>query len=142
MDRYLYIKSNDSDSYFSDNQVYRFKVHLNVPLPLHGMWKVALTEFYAEEKAKPKSKTNSIYIYTDICKESIVHGKEQPLLRRLEKTTQTGWDYMLDTLYYLPIVKTEVREFQIFIKGEDGSFASDLKEPLHLTLHFKPYPFY
>ena len=143
MDKYLYIKSDESDAYFSDNQVYRFKIHLDLPLSLNGSWKVALTEFYAADDSKSKSKTaDALYIYTDLCKESIVHGTEQPVLRRLEKTKGNNWKYMFETPYYLPVKRKEVREFQIYIKLEDGAYASDLKAPLHLTLHLKQYPFY
>ena len=82
MERYLYIQSDESDDYFSDNEVYRFKVHLNLPLMLNGNWKLALTEFYAVDDSKLRSKTvDTLYIYTDLCNESIVHGEEQPLLR-------------------------------------------------------------
>ena len=142
MDRYLYIQSDESNAYFSDNKVYRFKVHLNLPLMLDGNWKVALTEFHVTDDSKSRTKTvENLYIYSDLCKESIVHGAELPLLRRLDKNKKNGWDYMLDAPYYLPVKRKEVREFLIYIKQEDGTYASDLKEPLHLTLHLKHYPF-
>lgn len=143
MDKYLYIKSDESNAYFSDNEVYRFRIHLNKPLTLHGSWKVALTEFYAFDDTKSKTNTTSaLYVYSDLCKECIVHGEEQPLLRRLDKNKKNSWDYTLDSTYYLPVKRKEVREFQIYIKRGDGTYASDLKSPLHLTLHLKPYPFY
>ena len=142
MDRYIYIRSDESDVYFSDNQVYRFKVHLNLPLSLHGIWKVALTEFYAIDESKSKTKTtDALYIYTDLCKESIVHGVEQPLLRRLDKNKKNSYDYMFDVPYYLPVKSKELREFQIYIKQADGSYPSDLKSPLYVTLHLKQYLF-
>lgn len=141
MERYVYIRSDESKAYFSDNQVYRFKVHLNSPLSLNGTWRVALTEFYASENSKLKSADDVLYIYTDLCKESIVHGAEQPLLRRLEKNNERGWDYILDTPYYVPVKKTEAREFLIYIKSSSDTLATELKEPVYLTLHFKQYPF-
>ena len=142
-DRYLYVKSDESNAYFSDNTAFRFKVHLKLPLILHGKWKVALTEFYAQEVSKSKTKDiNALYIYTDLCKESIVHGEEQPLLRRLDKNSRNGWDYIIDSPYYLPLKRKELIEFQIYIRLDSGEFASELKSPLHLTLHLKQYPFY
>ena len=84
MKRYLYIRSDESTTYFSDNKVYRFKVHLSSPLSLNGNWRVhmALTEFRAVEDSKSKLKSVEVlYIYSDICKESIEHGVEQLLLR-------------------------------------------------------------
>jgi len=141
MEKYIHVQSSDSDAYFSDNEVYRFKVHLSLPLTLRGFWKVALTEFYASHAEKVKHNIDFLYIYSDLCKESIVHGHEQPLLRRLSKNTDQGWIYNLESPYYLPIKKNEVREFQVFIKLGTGEFATDLIQPLHLTLHLKQYPF-
>ena len=142
MERYLYIRSDESTAYFSDNKVYRFKVHLSLSLSLNGIWRLALAEFRTVEDSKSKLKSvDVLYIYSDICKESIVHGVEQPLLKRLVKNKRKSWEYLLETLYYLPVKKKELREFQIYIKAADGTFASDLKEPLHLTLHLKQYPF-
>ena len=142
MERYLYIRSDESNAYFSDNKVYRFKVHLSLPLSLNGNWRVALTEFRAVDDSRSKMKpVDDLYIYSDICKESIVHGVEQPLLRQLTKNKPQMWDYLLETPYYLPVKKKELREFQIYIKAADGTFVSELKEPVHLTLHLKQYPF-
>ena len=143
MERYIYVKSNESDKYFSDNKVCRFKVHLSLPLTLDGKWKVALTEFYASNQVRSRKKeTGALYIFTDLCKESIVHGVEQPLLRRLNMNATDAWDYSMDSPYYLPVKKREVREFEIYIKSEDDNFASNLQDPLNLTLHLKQYPFF
>lgn len=146
MDRYVYIKSDDSNSYFSNNKVFRFKVHFKLPLLLHGFWKVGLTELHVKVDKQmllpKKSVDEALYVFTNICKESIVNCEEQPLLRRLEPTSKQGWNYMFDTVIYLPVKRKEILEFEVYIKGEDGTFASFLKSPLHMTLHFKQYPFY
>ncbi len=78
-ERFIYVQSNESDLYFSDNRAYKFKVHLKTPLQLHGFWKVALVEFHVTEKAKSPAGT-ALYIYSDLCKESIVHGEEKRFL--------------------------------------------------------------
>jgi hypothetical protein len=49
MDRYIYVKSNRSDKFLTDKEVYKFKVHLKVSLPLMEVWKIGLTEFYAPD---------------------------------------------------------------------------------------------
>ena len=106
-------------------------------------WKVALTEFYASNQVRCRKKeTGALYIFTDLCKESIVHGVEQPLLRRLNMNATDAWDYSMDSPYYLPVKKREAREFEIYIKSVDDNFASNLQDPLHLTLHLKQYPFF
>lgn len=143
MDRYVYVSSDESDSYFPENEVYKFKVHLESPLFLTGFWKVGLVEFRAKQSKSKLIKTNGpLYIFTDLCKESIVNGVQQPLLRRLEKNVKDGWSHLLDPVIYLPVKRKELLEFEVYIKNEDESLPSFLQSPLHLTLHFKRYPFY
>lgn len=143
MDRYLYVQSDESNTVFDDNTTARFRVQLNFPLYLPGVWKVALVEFHATEKAKSTIKADEgLYIYTDLCKESIVNGEERPLLRRLEKSSKGKWDYILDPPFYLPVTKSELREFEVYIKGERDEEPQQLIKPVHLTLHFKHYPFW
>ena len=142
MDRYLYVQSDESDIVFKDNTTTRFRVQLKFPLYLPGVWKVALVEFHAAEKAKSTKKADEgIYIYTDLCKESIIYGEERPLLRRLEKSSKGKYDYILDAPFYLPVTQHEVRQFEVCIKGEHDEDVSHLVKPLYLTLHFKYYPF-
>ena len=100
MDRYIYIKSDESAEYFSDNQTYKFKVHLNLPLFLPR--KVALVQFHAKEKLKSKA-SDGIFIYSDLCKESIVRGEERPRLRHLEKNEKSEWDYIFDNPFYVQV---------------------------------------
>ena len=140
MDRYIYIKSDESKSYFTDNQTYRFNIHLKLPLYLTGVWKVALVQFRAKEKAKSKA-TEAIYIYSELCKERIVYGEERPLLRRLGKNKKVEWNYIFDNPFYVTVKRGEVREFEIYIKDENDIHASVLTRPAYLTLHLKPYPF-
>ena len=47
---------------------------------------MALVEFHAFEKANSTVKAGEgLYIYSGICKESIIYDEGRPLLRRLEK---------------------------------------------------------
>lgn len=142
MDRYIYIQSDESDRFFEDNSSSRFTVQLKFPLYLPGLWKVALVEFHATEKSSSSIKADEgLYIYTDLCKESIVNGEERPLLRRLEKNGKGKWDYLLDP-FYVTVKKRDFREFNIYIKKEDGTEAIDLLKPVRLTLHLKRCPFF
>ena len=75
---YIYIKRDESQSYFTDNQTYNFEIHLKLPLLLPGQWKVALVQFQVKEKSKSKAE-DAIYICSELCKESIAHGEERPL---------------------------------------------------------------
>ena len=141
MDRYIYVKSDESDLFFNDNHVYKFKVHLNLPITLRGFWKVALVEFHAAEKSRSKTE-KALYVYSDICKESVVHGEEKALLRRLEKNESSEWDYIIQSPFYLPVRKRELKEFEIDIRLVDGTNPTFLHSPVCLTLHLKPYPFF
>ncbi|OOZ35902.1 hypothetical protein BOW52_11065 [Solemya elarraichensis gill symbiont] len=105
----MYINSEESSSYFPENEVYHFKVHLKTP---------------------------------NICKETILNGSQQPLMRRLERNVKNGWSYVLDPVIYLPVKRKEITELEVYIKTTDDTFASLLDSPLHLTLHFKQYPFW
>ena len=140
-ERYIYVKSGESDDYFPDNRLHHFKVYLKLPLYLDGLWKVALVQFHATEKSKSKASAG-LYIYSDLCGESIVKGEERPLLRRLEKNKESEWDYNIDNPFYVPVRKKELRGFEIYIKQEDDADASELSQPVHLMLHLKRYPFY
>ena len=142
-ERYIYVKSDESDEYFVDNKTHKFQVHLQLPLYFYGKWKVALAQFHATEKGKSSSKADEgLYVYTDLCKESIVYGEERPLLKRLEKSGKGKWDYAFDTPFYVPVKKQELREFEIYIKRELNKDATELIKPVYLTLHFKQYPFF
>lgn len=76
-DRYIYIQNNESNECFSENKTGHFKVQLKAPLYLDGSWKVALVNFHASEKEKSKA-NYGLYIYSDICGESIVRGEASP----------------------------------------------------------------
>ena len=142
MDRYIYVRSDESNSFFEDNTTTRFRIQLDFPLYLPGVWKVALVEFHATEKANSnKEEDEGLYIYADICKDTIVDGEERPLLRRLEKTSKGKWDYVLDSPFYVPMTRNELREFEVYIKGEKDEQVTHLVKPVRLTLHLKPYPF-
>ena len=142
MDRYIYVQSDESNTFFTDNETANFRVQLKYPLYLPGIWKVALVEFHATEKSKSKLKADDgLYIYSDLCKESIVQGEERPLLRRLEKSAKSKWDYILSTPFYVNVAKNEVLEFNIYLKGEDDLTQLNLQDPVRLTLHLRRYPF-
>lgn len=103
MDRYLYLKSDESDSYFTLNQPHLFKVHLNVPLYFSNLWTVGLVEFHAERTKSKKSKDQEgVSIFTNFCKDSIVNGVEKPILRQLEMNERNGWHYIFDSPFTFP----------------------------------------
>ena len=137
----MHIQSDDSDTYFSDNRPFNFKIHLKYPLLLNGTWKVGLTAFYTALRAEERKNESPLYIYCNFCKESIVHGDLQRLLRYIPPSKPKKWKYSFDNVYYIPISRDEIIEMEFHIKTRDGQFASFLSEPVIIELHFKPYPF-
>lgn len=142
MDKYVYIKSDQSDKLFVTNEPYCFRVQLKLPLYLTGSWKVGLVEFHATEKSDERSNADEgLYIYSEICEESIVYGESRPLLRRIEKSSKGRFDYRFENPIYVPVMKTELREFEVCIKRENKEDATELRKPVYLTLHLKPCHF-
>jgi hypothetical protein len=127
MDRYVYLSSDESDAYFADNRVYKFKVHLKTPLTFNGVWKVGLLEFEAAKVKTTKGKGDeALYVFTNICKESVLQGVEQPLLRRLQSNAKSGWSYVIEWVIYLPLKVRDRTEFEVYIKTSDGAVPSFL----------------
>ena len=112
MEHYVYLKSTDSNNMFPDNRVFKFRIHLKNPLILNGFWKVGLCEFYVKKQLnKPKAKIQTdivLDLYSNICKESMVNGEEQPLLRRIQQNNSDGWSYIFDPVIYIPVKRRSI----------------------------------
>lgn len=134
MSIYVYINSSADSLYFPQNEPYRFKCKLNKTLYLDGKWDVCITEilFTGDIKSNYDSLFN---VYCDVCAESFINEEYEPLLRRvfLEKS-----GYIVFTpLYYLPVIKSEISEIELFIKNNERNYAHTLKYPTEVVLHFK-----
>ena len=100
----IYVRSDETDHYFLDKKVYHFKVRLNGPINLEGLWKVGLTEFYDTYDSRIRKETSQLlYIFPDLCKESIIHGSKRSLLRRVYKNETNAWKYVFNLPFYLPL---------------------------------------
>lgn len=40
------------------------------------------------------------------------------MLRRLENSSKSEWDYIWDSPYYVPMTRNKLREFEVYIMGE------------------------
>lgn len=152
MEKFIFAKSSDSSDYFPDNKYYDFKIHLDRPLHLQGYWKVGITEFFT--KASPTKtaidKTGQsstifirkpLYVYTDICSFSSVHGHEQPLLRIIHADSSYGWNDKFDSVYYFPVRVPEISDIHLYLKNDSGSLATFIDSDVWITLHLHRYPF-
>jgi len=68
-------------------------------------------------------------------------GENENLLRVLKSQRAGSWTQSFDTPQYFSITKSEIRDLEIHIKDVKGNFASFLKKPVTITLHFRQYPF-
>lgn len=138
MSVYITMSSDKALEYFPDNKAYKFTSHLSAPLILNGLWRIALVE---TDISSNISKTEPIYLYSNICGESIVDGDRKPLLRRITATDIGNWSTILDTPHYLPVRIKEVYTIDIYIYDKQNQLASFLNNTSTVTLHLKSFPF-
>ena len=133
MSIYVIIHSDQSLDYFPDNQPFRFRTHFNQPLVLEGSWKVALCEIDINEKIQKPS----LYVNCDLCQSIIIDGRTQNVLRKVNADVRRQFSNSFNWLFYLPVIKSEIREIEFVIKDTNDFTASFLTKPVCVTLHFK-----
>lgn len=133
------LKSTDSSEYF-DNNPNCFRIHLNKQIQFDGYWTVALTEFTTESWDAAK-KTSEVYICCDICEETIVGGKDLPLLRHVYLGEKQENNIIYTLPYYIPVKVGELQQICIYITDRTGNLVSFFDGPVSATLHFKKFPY-
>ena len=139
MSLYVILSSDNSKDYFPNNSPASFRSHLNIPLILNGMWRVAIVEANISTTI---SKTEALLVHSNICDDSIVNGYSKPLLRRLMSVDPGNWSIILDSPHYVPIKVSEIYNIDIFITDDQGDNVSFLDQSSTITLHFKAFPFF
>ena len=76
----------------------------------------------------------------DICEETIVGGKDAPLLRRV-CLGQNPENIALTVPYYIPVKICELQQICIYITDREGNLVSFLDGPVTVTLHFIKFPY-
>lgn len=140
MSIYAIVSSESSLQYFPQNKAYHFKCHLNTSLNLEGVWKVALLEANISSSKHLKA-LKPLYIYSNICGESIVDGDKQPILRKLMGNSPDNWDSVFNVGHYMPVKINSISDIDIYITTREGVLASFLDQPYSITLHFRAFPF-
>lgn len=130
--------SDQNLSYYPDNKPYHFKTKLQQNLIFSGKWKLALVEVGFTEKKS--TNRECLYIYSDLCGETIINGSTAPLLRRV--VVDTGKNAVFKSLYYFPVTKAETNEIEFVIKNDKGVLADHLQGAVTVVIHFRAYPFY
>lgn len=134
----MVLTSTDCSDYF-DNKPNCFRVQLNNQIPFEGYWSVALTEFSTESWISSKKKSE-LFVCCDICEETIVGGKDAPLLRRV-CLGQNPENIAFTVPYYIPVKICELQQICIYITDREGNLVSFLDGPVTVTLHFKKFPY-
>ena len=136
MDFYVNISSDNSLDYFPNNSPSDFRLHLKQTLRLHGHWTVALTDI---QYSIPSSKGKNIWVYSNICENTIVGDTLEPLLRKIPIAGKKGEtrNKSFPIPYYKHVLPHEVESIQIYVYGDDKENISFKAFPLRCTLHFK-----
>ncbi|CAC5362562.1 unnamed protein product [Mytilus coruscus] len=111
MSFYVTISNDKGKEYYPNNKAYKFTSHLNAPLILNGVWRVALVE---ADITSTNSKVDPIYLYSNICGESIIYGEQKPLLRRITAADLGNWSSILDSPHYIPVRVNEIYDIDIY----------------------------
>ena len=111
---------------------------MSTPLVLNGFWKVAVVEVNISSNL---SKTESIYLNSSICEESIVEGEKQPLLRRVMSVDTGNWNTIYQLPHYVPVKTNEIFDIDVYRTNSRNEFASFINHDTTVTLHFKAFPF-
>lgn len=129
MDIRMILKSTDSSAFYINNKLYDFHVHLPRPFTLNGQWSVSLLETYL-----PSSESaTDVYIYSNLCEDTIVGDKELPLLRRVY-LKRSSEDQISKYPYEVSTRLGQVHDVHIYIKDTDGLEASFLQKHTSVTL--------
>lgn len=140
MSFYMIVNSQQSASVFPDNKPFKFFTHLKSKLALNGVWKVALIDI----KIPPNNhmfEQKDVYLFSNMCGESIIDGVYKPLLRRVCLSSSESDLFYFRHTSYVSVIKNELFDIEFYITDEHGDRASFLTRPVTLTLHFKAYPF-
>ena len=106
---------------------------------LEGTWRVALIE---ADIVCTTSKTDAIYLYSDIYGEYIVECERRPLLRRLTCTSVGNWMTVAETTFYVPMQSNNIDEIDVYITTDQDVLASFLGQHSPITLHLKSFLFF
>jgi hypothetical protein len=115
MDIRMLRRSSDSLDLYSNNQPYDFYVHLPIPLTLKGYWTVSLLEV-----CMFCNKKTDVYIYTNLCEDTIVGDKELPLLRHVYLKT-SSLNEIFTYPYEVPTRIGQVHDVHTYIYIKDAT---------------------
>jgi hypothetical protein len=131
----LYVSNTDSNNIFPDNKVTDFVVDLKKDIFMNHDSTVELIEFRCRAIARQSKEV--LYVMSDICERSIVHGKELPLLRFIPYSGIKSHFIEVYNPITLKTIPGCYNRFRIYIKDKNFTDVSVALAEAQITLRFK-----
>jgi hypothetical protein len=128
------LRSSDSNTLYPSNEPFDFRVVLPKWLVFEGQWTIELSEFYATNISK--TKTKELFIYCDICDTSVVGKQYRTLLRHVVLESNKNQIFMRP--YPVPLRIQEFENIRFDLRDKDDNPATFLSGEVILTLFFRP----
>jgi len=127
---YLHASSNDCSDYFPNNNASIFRVKLNKPLNLNGVWKIGICEIDVNSDISER-----VCVECSLCGDGlIVDGKQTRVLRTF--TLNQNYHEIYPILFYVPIETRFVDSIEFRLVKPDGTpiLFRDKSAAVHMTL--------
>ena len=133
--QYLFLSSEDSKEKHPGNGPEDFTIELPRPLTLEGNWVCGVREV----KFPNSIDTNTIYICTDICQESLVCDTYSPVIRmvNISSAKATKKTLTFTDPFYVKVKRDRLQRLRIFIRGERLRPTQITNGVLSCTIHLK-----
>lgn len=143
---YITVLSDASSNTFPTNSLPSFQVQLAQSIKLErDQWEVGLCEIsYSKGAVSTANETKNpggkelVFVYCDIIKPQLIGDAYVKCLRIIQFPEKTAY-HNFQTIYYLPVEKTEFQVISVEITTKTGELAklTASKKPTMLVLHFK-----
>lgn len=136
----MVLSSEDSKLIYPNNKPHDFRVHLSTPISLTGYWTVSLLEICIERGQAFKYPTTELFVFSNLCDNTVLGGHDVPLLRRVWlKDKKENIIYQVP--YNVPLRIGQFQDVHIYINDPQGNQASFIQNKVSVTLHLKKLPF-
>ena len=136
---YIHVSSDDSRAIFPQNTCNRFYVQLPKSLHFTGVWEVGLCELQYHQTFSEVPV--NIDICTPLCEDTVVDGKCQDILRRVNVTGEVNQviTKTFDRVQYFKVTRPTVDHILMYIREDGKDKATLMSGTFRCTLHFRRY---
>jgi hypothetical protein len=129
----IYMRSDDSQSFFPNNTAFSFSVQLPHTIAFTGMWKCCLDEISYPAVENLANKT--LTLHCDFVDHSVIDGNSFQVLRRFFHRNFTG--HVFGDNRYIPVLKTSARQLTFWITRDNTNEIIEGQGVTYLTLKFR-----